>query len=75
MPINLRRSFRVLKIAMLKKAEAKPAVKLVIVPKKSKVSWADMASEDEDNDNEDVDNSALMDAWTGDWSNMDWSEM
>ena len=45
-----------------------PAVKLVIVPKKTKVSWADMASEEEELDNS---------AWTEepDWSTMDWSEM
>lgn len=62
-------------VAEVKKVEAKPAVKLVIVPKKSTVSWADMASEDEDNDDEQVDNTGLVDAWNGDWSNMDWSEM
>ena len=59
-------------VAEVKKAKAKPAVKLVIVPQKSTVSWADMASDDED---EQVDNTGLVDAWSGDWSNMDWSEM
>jgi len=54
----------------------KPAVKLVIVPKKAKVTWADKVSYDKA-EHEDVDNAAMMDSWTDDvdWSTMDWSEM
>ncbi len=63
-------------VVEVKKVKAKPAVKLVIVPQKAKVTWADKASYYEDED-EDVDNSAMMDSWTDDvdWATMDWSEM